>query len=325
MQRILLIDSDNLAHRAFYATYRGPGAPILQHDGFPTNAIATWSSMLAALIAQADPSRVIFGLEGGASYRRGLFAGYKATRSEKPEALRRQLPVIEQIVRNSGVEFLHCEGEETDDVLMTFAHDNTGLAGVELLVGSEDKDFGQIVCRNVYQLKPAGGGQWTRIDSAGVKEALGVESSQVATYLAMVGDSSDNIPGIEQIGPGTAAKFLADHPTTEVLIERIAAKKKWPQERARSELEFNLKLTTFRHVANQSISRGTSIDSVLDQLQQLNCQTAFRIWRRMHERFVGCPTVATPRGASSTPMRTPLRSATAEKRLAEVQGELLLA
>lgn len=284
-QIILLIDTDNLSHIAFYATYRGEAAPVMSCGGFPTNAIATWSSMLATLISQVNPTRVIFGLEGGSDFRRSLLPNYKASRTAKPEALQKQLPEITEIVRNSGVQYLYTRGEEADDVIMSFANRSRGLDGVEILIASRDKDFGQVVGDNVFQLRPAGSGVWDRFDAPRLTETMGVTPSQVALYLALTGDDVDDIPGIEGVGPVTATKLLAGNPSLTELAARLAEKKKWTQEAAMEQVSFNLRLTTFRDLPDSMPTRGASPESVLDRLDQLECRQARKIWLRMVERF----------------------------------------
>ena len=319
MRRVLLIDSDNLAHRAFYATYRGEGAPLMAHAGFPTNAIATWSSMLATLIAQADPSRVVFGLEGGSAFRRAFYPDYKRNRNEKPKALLQQLPVIESIIRGSGAEYLYVPNEECDDVLMSFAESARGLSDIEILVASEDKDFSQIVGDNIYQLKPGKAGQWSRQDSISIKESYDVGPSEFALYLALVGDTADNIPGIDGIGPGTASKFLNDAPTLETLAQRVSTKKKWPIEKATEQIEWNLRLTTFHAVDEVEPQRGADVGSVISKLSDLNCAHAVKVWKRMDERF------GRERAESIATAQSPLApSLPVPKRQNAVQGTLCL-
>lgn len=289
MRRILLVDSDNLAHRAFYATYRGAAAPVMSHEGFPTNAIVTWSNMLASLIAQVDPCRVIFGLEGKPVFRRAIYPDYKANREEKPKALSEQLPLINKIVRDSGVEFLYSPEDECDDSLMAFAHASRGLAGTEILIASGDKDFGQVVGGNVYQLKPVKGGQWGRFDAPAIKEAFGVEATQIALFIALMGDSVDNIPGFTGIGPGTAGKILADAPAMDAVIARVAKKTKLSEEQVGIDLARNVTLTTFRDLQTNLTMRGDLLPDVLGELGRLNCTHAVKIWRRMGERFGANP------------------------------------
>jgi DNA polymerase-1 len=284
--RILLIDTNNLACRAFYATYR-PGGPVQSHGDIATNAISKWSSMLDTLIDQAEPDRVIFGLDCGSDYRRSFFPAYKATRDEKPKGLRQQLPIIADIVRHAGLEFVAVDGEECDDALMTLAAMARGRTS-EVFIATNDKDYSQIVGGNIFLLEP-NGGQWTRADAGDVAREYGVPPADFAAYLAMIGDDTDNIPGIEGIGPANAVRLLANCGGTENLAMRIAARAKWAPERATDELALNLKLTTYRRIPELTVRRGAEPDAIFERLQQLCCMQALRTWKSLVGRFGPTP------------------------------------
>jgi DNA polymerase-1 len=283
--RILLVDTDNLSHRAFFAPCHGPAGTVMSYTGTPTNAIVTFSNLLATLIAQVDPARVVFGLEGGCAFRRAIYPEYKAHRPEKPLALRQQLPVIDGLIRQSGVEFLVSDGDECDDVVMSYAHHLRGVADTEVLMATGDKDYSQAVGEYVFLLKPCGGGAWERFDTERVAKEYDVQPNQFAQYLALVGDTVDNIPGVEGVGPGRAVALLAGNPSIDELISRISMKRKMPIDKARTALELSLKLSAFRDIPALVSARGAAPDAAIEVLEQLNCMRAAKIWRRMVERF----------------------------------------
>jgi len=168
-----------------------------------------------------------------------------------PEALSRQIPVIKDLTRAMGLGGVEQDGVESDDLLASYAW-ALAAKGDEVLVVSSDKDFAQIVGERITMLLPPPTANpklgWRRLDRAGVVEKFGVPPSQIAAYLALVGDTSDNIPGISGVGPKTASRWLAEHGSLEGVI---AAAGSLAPERFREPvassgelLRRNLKLTT---------------------------------------------------------------------------------
>jgi DNA polymerase-1 len=176
---------------------------------------------------------------------------YKAQREEMPEALAKQLPYVRSLTRALGCVGIELEGVESDDLLAAEAV-ALARAGHEVLIVSSDKDFAQIVDERIKILLPPPTANpklgWQVRDAAGVREKFGVPPAQIADYLALVGDTSDNIPGITGVGPKTAAKWLAEWGSLEGVIAHAA---ELQPERFRAavaseadKLRRNLKLTT---------------------------------------------------------------------------------
>jgi len=247
MAKWLLVDGYNLAYRCFFAI-----PELTRADGFPTNALHGWVKSLWKLSDQEKPegTLVFFDL-GGAQDRLALHPGYKAQREEMPEALAKQLPYVRSLTRAMGCVGIEQDGVESDDLL---AAEAVALAnsGHEVLIVSSDKDFAQIVNERIRILLPPPTANpklgWQIRDVAGVKEKFGVPPGQIADYLALVGDTSDNIPGINGVGPKTAAKWLAEWGSLEGVIAHAADLQ---PERFRAavaaetdKLRMNLKLTT---------------------------------------------------------------------------------
>lgn len=219
MAKWLLLDGYNLAFRAFF------GMPELtRSDGFPTGALHGWIKTIWRLQDQMSPdSMLVFFDLGGALDRLALLPEYKAQRQETPEALERQLPVIKQLTRAMGLVGVELDGVESDDLLASQAR-LLANAGHEVWIVSADKDFAQCVDDRVRQLLPPPTANpklgWRVLDAAGVVEKFGVPPVRMAEYLAIVGDASDNIPGIDGVGPKTAAKWLSEFSSIEDLIAR---------------------------------------------------------------------------------------------------------
>jgi DNA polymerase-1 len=247
MAKWMLIDGFNMAFRAFY------GMPELTRtDGFPTGALHGWVKTMWRLQDQIQPdAALVFFDLGGSLDRLALHPEYKAQRKETPEPLEKQIPVIKELTRAMGLVGVELDGVESDDLLASQAR-ALANAGHEVLIVSSDKDFAQCVDDRVKILLPPPTANpklgWRVMDAQGVVEKFGVPPSQIAEYLALIGDASDNIPGINGVGPKTAAKWFADLGSLEAIIAQAGELK---PERFREvvvqsaeKLRLNLRLTT---------------------------------------------------------------------------------
>lgn len=247
MAKWLLVDGYNMAFRAFY------GMPELTRaDGFPTGALHGWVKTMWRLQDQEKPhAMVVFFDLGGSQDRLALHPEYKAQRKETPEPLEQQIPVIKELTRAMGLVGVELDGVESDDLLAAQAR-LLAKDGHEVLIVSADKDFAQCVDERIRILLPPPTANpklgWRVLDPAGVVEKFGVPPSQIAEYLALIGDTSDNIPGINGVGPKTAVKWFQEFQTLEGIIAHAAELK---PERFREtvakeadKLRMNLKLTT---------------------------------------------------------------------------------
>ena len=247
MAKWLLVDGYNLAYRCFFAI-----PELTRADGFPTNALHGWVKSIWKLADQEKPegTLVFFDL-GGAQDRLAIHPEYKAQREEMPEALAKQLPYVRSLTRALGCVGIELQGVESDDLLAAEAV-ALARAGHEVLIVSSDKDFAQIVDERIKILLPPPTANpklgWQVRDAAGVREKFGVSPAQIADYLALVGDTADNIPGINGVGPKTASKWLAEWGSLEGVITHAA---ELQPERFRAavaseadKLRRNLKLTT---------------------------------------------------------------------------------
>ncbi len=289
MAKWLLVDGYNLAYRAFHAI-----PELTRADGFPTNALHGWVKTLWRLMDQERPEAcVVFFDLGGAQERLALHPEYKANRAEMPEPLRRQIEPLKELTRALGFVGHEQNGVESDDLLAAQA---VALAteGHDVLVVSSDKDFAQIVGERIRILNPPPPGNpkagWRTMDAAGVREKFGVPPAQIADYLALVGDTADNIPGVDGVGPKTAAKWLAEFGSLEAVIAHAAELK---PERFRAavaagveHLRRNLRLTTLntalpRPVAAPGVVRPAEVVRMLEEFEM---RTAAEEARRRYEQ-----------------------------------------
>jgi DNA polymerase-1 len=287
MAKWLLVDGFNLAYRGFFAI-----PELARADGFPTNAVHGWVKALWRLsdVEKPDHSLVFFDL-GGAQDRLALHPEYKAHREEMPEALSKQIPVIKEITRAMGLGGVEIDGVESDDLLASFAS-VLAAQGDEVLVVSSDKDFAQIVGERITMLLPPPTANpklgWRRMDRAAVIEKFGVPPSQIADYLALVGDTSDNIPGISGVGPKTATKWLSEFGSLEGVI---AAAGRLVPERFREAvgssgdlLRRNLKLTTLNlsHPPPATHSAPVQPDAIYAILEAMEMRSALADARKRY-------------------------------------------
>lgn len=217
MAKWLLIDGFNLAYRCFFAI-----PELTRADGFPTNALHGWVKSIWKLEDQEKPDGILVFFDlGGAQDRLALHPEYKAQREEMPDALDRQIPYVKALTRAMGLVGVEKEGVESDDLLASQAV-ALARAGHEVLIVSSDKDFAQIVNERVQIMLPPPSANpklgWRLLTAAGVVEKFGVPPAQIADYLALVGDTSDNIIGIDGVGPKTAAKWLQEFGSLEGIL-----------------------------------------------------------------------------------------------------------
>lgn len=278
MSRWLLIDGFNLMYRCFFAT-----PALTRADGFPTNALHGWVKSVWRLMDQEKPDHtVVFFDLGGAQDRLALHPEYKAQRKEMPEELARQIPYVKALTISLGLAAVEQNGVESDDLLASCAV-RCAAQGDDVLIVSSDKDFAQIVSERIKLLLPPPSAQpklgWRRLDASGVQEKFGVLPSQIADYLALMGDASDNIPGLSGVGPKTAAKWLASHGSLEGLIaaaESIEPERfRVPLREAAERLRLNLRLTTLNlHLSLPELRQGQpNLTTLFDTLGAMEMRT----------------------------------------------------
>lgn len=288
MSTWLLVDGFNLAFRCHYAVQG-----LTRGDGFPTNAIYGWLRALWRLQDEEKPDGLaIFYDLGGSAAREALLPEYKANRPEMPEDLAKQIPVLKDIAAALGIPGVEEAGVESDDLLASEAVRLAG-AGHAVWIVSGDKDFAQLVDDRIRLLVPppsaAPTAGWRRLDPAGVREKFGVPPAFVADWLALVGDTVDNIPGLEGVGPKTAARWLEQHPGLEAVIAAAATlqpARLAPQVAASAErLRTNLRLTRLETglPARDLTSRPVDAPRLFALLESLEMRSHLAEARRRHE------------------------------------------
>src|SRR4249919_2980558 len=189
MPRLVLIDGSSYLYRAFHAL-----PPLTNSSGEPTGALFGIVNMLRATL-KAQPDYAAFVQDApGRTFRDDLYAAYKANREAMPDDLRAQVEPMLAIVAALGFPILRIDGVEADDVIGTLAL-QAAADGIDVVVSTGDKDLAQLVGPHITLVNTMTN---TTLDPAGVKTKFGVAPEQIIDYLALVGDSSDNIPGVEK-------------------------------------------------------------------------------------------------------------------------------
>jgi DNA polymerase-1 len=209
----ILVDGSSYLFRAYHVLQ--VTQDLRNSKGEPTGAILGVVNMLRRLLNEYQPERiaVVFDAPGG-SFRNQLYPEYKANRPSMPEDLRVQIEPLHDLIRAMGLPLLMVEGVEADDVIGTLAQQATE-EGLDTLISTGDKDMAQLVNEHVSLVNTM---SETFTDREGVVEKYGVKPEQIVDYLALMGDSSDNIPGVAKCGPKTAAKWLGEYHTLENLM-----------------------------------------------------------------------------------------------------------
>src|SRR6186713_256088 len=211
---LVLVDGSSYLYRAFNAL-----PPFSNSRGEPTGAVFGVLNMLSKFLKDYDPERIAVVFDApGKTFRDELFAEYKAQRPPMPDDLRTQIEPLFEAVRGMGLPILRETGMEADDVIGTLAC-AAARENLSVLISTGDKDMCQLVSPHITLINTMSG---TVLDRAGVKTKFDVFPEQIIDYLALVGDSSDNIPGIDKVGPKTAAKWLGKYSTLDALVADAA-------------------------------------------------------------------------------------------------------
>lgn len=262
----ILVDGSSYLFRAFHAM-----PPLTNSKGHATGAIFGVINMIGKLLEQYQPERIAVVFDAkGRNFRHDLYQDYKAHRPPMPDELRIQIEPIHQIIKALGIPLLVIDGVEADDVMGTLAYQAT-QAKMDALLSTGDKDMAQLVNNHITLVNTMND---TLMTPDKVVEKFHVKPEQIIDYLALMGDSSDNIPGIPKCGPKTAAKWLAEYDTIDNLIEHADQIKGKIGENLRAnldQLKLSQQLATIRldcdlPIALQDIKRHEADMEALEQL-----------------------------------------------------------
>jgi DNA polymerase I len=287
---LLLVDGSSYLYRAYHAMpdLRGP-------DGEPTGAIRGMVSMMKLLREQigADYAACVFDAKGK-TFRDDWYPEYKANRSSMPEDLSRQIEPIHAVVAMLGWPIIMVPGIEADDAIGTLARAATA-AGWKTVISTGDKDLAQLVDEHVTLINTMSN---ETLDVAGVLAKFGVPPERIIDYLALVGDTVDNVPGVNKVGPKTAVKWIQEHGSLDAIIEKAHTIKGAVGENLRQALEWlpmGRKLVTVvtDHDMAPHVENWPALDALAlrpvdhEQLLEFYQRYGFRGWREEIEKQLG--------------------------------------
>ena len=272
---LVLVDGSSYLFRAFHAL-----PALTTSNGHPTGAIRGVIAMLKRLAKDyvGSPIAVVFDAKGD-TFRNDLYPQYKANRPPMPDDLRVQIAPIHEIIRAMGLQLLIVDGVEADDVIGTLATEATRKQR-EVVISASDKDLAQLVSDHVTLVDTMTG---TRLDRDGVIAKFGVPPERIIDYLALMGDTSDNIPGVPKVGPKTAAKWLVEYGSLDGVIAQAPNIPGKVGESLRASLEMlplSRRLTTIKCDVelNVGIEALTPDPADLALLRELFGKYEFRAW-----------------------------------------------
>ncbi|OYV16892.1 MAG: DNA polymerase I [Methylococcaceae bacterium NSM2-1] len=282
-KRLILVDGSSFLFRAYHAI-----PPLTNPRGDPTNAIYGVSNMLRKLMAdyQSEYITVVFDAPGK-TFRNDLYDQYKSHRPPMPDDLRVQIEPLHQLIRAMGLPLIMEPDVEADDVLGALAQ-HAVQQGFSVIISTGDKDMAQLVNDHIILENTMSN---SRMDIQGVIDKFGVKPEQIVDYLALMGDSSDNIPGVPNVGPKTAAKWLEQYQTLENLIahaDKITGKIGENLRSSLTQLPLAKQLTTIKCDLNLPYSmddlKRRPVNTV--ELKNLLAEQGFLSWLKMLDNHV---------------------------------------
>lgn len=274
---IILIDGSSYLYRAFHATQR---ANLTTSAGQPTGAVFGIINMVRSLLSAYPDSQTVMIFDAkGKTFRHDMYAEYKANRPSMPDELRSQVEYVHQIIKAMGLPLVAVPGVEADDVIGTYAK-QAEQNGKNVLVSTGDKDLAQIVTEKVNLIDTM---KDVIYDIQGVVDKFGIKPEQIIDYLTLVGDSSDNIPGVPKVGPKTAVKWLHQYETLQGVIDNaddIGGKIGENLRGALDAIPLSKDLVTIRCdlELEQEVASLNSIEADQQQLIELYSELEFKKW-----------------------------------------------
>ena len=277
---LILIDGSSYLYRAYHAL-----PPLMSSKNQPTGAIRGVISMINKILLDhpRSPLAVIFDAKGK-TFRHEMYKDYKANRPPMPEDLVVQIEPINQIIEALGIKLLSIKGVEADDVIGTLAKE-ASEAGLDTVISTGDKDMTQLVNKYIKVVNTMSN---ELLDEKGVENKFGVKPELIIDYLALVGDTSDNVPGVEKVGPKTAVKWLVEYGSLDEIIknaEKISGKVGENLRNGLSQLHISKELVTIK----KDVSLEVGVKDLMvgkrnkKLLEELYTELEFKAWLEKEE------------------------------------------
>ncbi len=272
---IILVDGSSYLFRAYHAL-----PPLTNSKGQATGAVFGVANMLKKLLAEYPTHHVavVFDTKSK-NFRHEIYPDYKANRPEMPPELASQIKPLHELIEAMGIPLIAIEGIEADDVIGTLAKKATD-SHHQVVISTGDKDFAQLVCEKITLINTMSN---THLDEAGVFEKFGVYPQQIIDYLALMGDTVDNVPGVPGVGPKTAVKWLLEYQTLDNLIAHAHDIKGKIGDKLRDKIDYlplAKKLVTIHQDMNLSLTLNDLLTKPKDieKLRELFTHLEFRSW-----------------------------------------------
>ncbi|HBA37645.1 MAG TPA: DNA polymerase I [Firmicutes bacterium] len=267
MKKVILIDGNNLMFRSYFATAY-TGSVMRNSKGQATNALFGFVSMLKKIIEEENPQYMVVAFDIGKNFRHDKYADYKAGRNATPDDLKSQMPIARDILDAMGIKHLECEGYEADDIIGTLAKEADLDPEYDGLIISSDHDLMQLISPVVgmKMLKGQGGSIYYTVDS--FREEYGFDPIKIIDLKALMGDASDNIPGVKGIGEKTARNLIQTYGSLDGVyenIESIKGKMKEKLETDKDNAYFSYELATIYRDVPLSVDLESLMYDGIDQ------------------------------------------------------------
>lgn len=241
MKRLVLIDGNNLMFRAYYATAY-TGNLMQTKNGLYTNAVFGFANMVNKILTDLKPDYLFIAFDKGKkTFRHQMYSEYKSGRAKLPEELGMQIPLVKEYIDVLGIKQLECDEYEADDLVGSVADKFKDLVD-DVIVISQDKDLLQLVEEKISVAAPKSGvSELVYYTVHNFKELMGIEHTQLTDYKGLIGDSSDNLPGVSGVGPKTAQKLLEEYQTLENIFKNTDNIKGKIKEKLEADREVSLR------------------------------------------------------------------------------------
>lgn len=219
MKKVVLVDGNNLMFRSYFATLYS-GSTLRNKKGFPTNAIYGFVNMINKIISEEKPMYIAVAFDIGKTFRHEKYDYYKGKRDNTPDELKEQFPIVKQILTAMNIKYFELQGYEADDIIGTFSKKCEQDDDFKALIVSSDKDLLQLITDQT-EVKLLKTKDYIRMDYKAFYDTYGIEPIKMIDLKALMGDASDNIPGVKGIGEKTALKLLTTYGSLSSIYEHI--------------------------------------------------------------------------------------------------------
>ena len=289
MQKLFLLDAYALIYRSYYAFIKNPR---INSKGLNTSAIIGICNTLNEVLQKEQPTHIGVAFDPhGPTFRNEAYPEYKAQREETPEDIRKAVPIIKDILTAMNIPILQVDHFEADDVIGTLAV-KSGEMGISTYMLTPDKDYGQLVSKNVFIYRPRHGGGYEILDEQGVCDKYGIPSPlQVIDLLALMGDSADNFPGCPGVGEKTAVKLINEFGSVENLLANTSQIKGKLREKVEAAVE-DIKMSKFLATIRRDVPIELNMDALKvtapneDALKKIFAELEFRT---LADKFLNKP------------------------------------